>query len=134
MKVGVVPAIFVTVLLVALAVGLGAAQRPTASPTPAVATLFPTPPRASAAFPTLEPEHKFAAADENTFIGSCIADLPSKDVPQPVAQAFCVCTLNAYEDMYPTYQSLNDALASGALTEQTRARISSRCVTAILGG
>ena len=126
------PAIFVTLLLVALAVGIGAAQRPPSS-TPAVATFFPTS-GASVAIPTLEPEHKFAAGDENTFIGSCVADLPNSDVPPPVAQAFCVCTLNAYEDMYPTYKALNDALSSGALTEQTRSSIASRCVTAILGG
>ena len=133
MSIGVVPAIFVTLLLVAFAVGLGASQRPPASPSPAVVSFRPTP-GVSAAIPTVEPEHKFAAADENTFIGSCVADLPASDVPPPVAQAFCVCTLNTYEDMYPTYRALNDALASGALTDQTRSSIASRCVTAILGG
>jgi hypothetical protein len=36
--------------------------------------------------------------------------------------------------MYPSYDALTAALASGALTEQTRTQVSDRCVQAILGG
>ena len=129
-----------TLLLAALAAGAGLTGRQpaTSSETP-LATAEPTyvAPTASGtpvAAPSPTTLHKYAEQDENAYLASCVADAPASTVPVPIAQAFCVCTLNAYETMYPTYDAMNAALASGALSEQTRTQISQRCVNAILGG
>lgn len=128
-------------LLAALAVGAGLAGRQAAAPSDRpLATAEPTfvtPPSASGtpiAIPSPSTLGRFAQKDEATFIASCVADAPANSVPIAIAQAFCVCTLNAYETMYPSYESLTAALASGALTEPTRTQISNRCVQSILGG
>ncbi|HEY6959453.1 MAG TPA: hypothetical protein VI814_11570 [Candidatus Limnocylindria bacterium] len=137
---GAIPAVIVTLLLAALAAGAGLADRPPAasSETPlttAEPTYVPTTaPGTPVAVPSPTTLHKYAEKDENAYLTSCVADAPASTVPVPIAQAFCVCTLNAYEQIYPTYDALNAALASGALSEQTRTQISQRCVQAILGG
>src|SRR5207248_7676811 len=117
------PAIVVVALFVALAATAGLASRPAApSATPPVATL------SAGAVPsgpaeTPGPLHLYAADQETTFLSSCVADLPPGNVPQPVAEAFCICTLNSYETMYPTYDALRAAQTSGALTDATRTQI-----------
>lgn len=137
---GAIPAVIVTLLLAALAAGAGLAGRqPAASSDTPLATaeptyVAPTAPGTPPALPSPTTLHKYAEKDENTYLASCVADAPASTVPVPIAQAFCVCTLNAYETIYPTYDAMNAALASGALSEQTRTEISSRCVQAILGG
>lgn len=109
-------------------------QQNAPTPTPPLAATFT--PSLSAPGPgdTLAPLHKFAADQENGFIASCMSDPSSASVPQGVAQAFCVCTLNQYETMYPSYDALQAAQKSGALDENTRTQIANRCVSAILGG
>ncbi len=133
--------VIATVLLALLAAGAGLAVRQSAAPsdTP-IATVEPTyivTPSSSGtpiAVPSPTTLHRYADKDESAFIASCVADAPSASVPTPVAQAFCVCTLNAYETIYPTYDALNAAVTSGALTQQTRTQISDRCVQSLLGG
>jgi hypothetical protein len=135
-----IPVVIATVLLAALAAGAGLAGRQSAAPSDSPLTTaeptFVVPTASGTLVPAPSPTtlHQYAEKDENAFITSCVADAPANTVPVPIAQAFCVCTLNAYETMYPTYDEVNAALASGALTEQTRTQISSRCVQAILGG
>lgn len=130
-----VPLVIVALIVAVLAGFAGLAGRAAPAPTESPTAFTPPPalptPGAIASPDTL---HKFAAADESAFITSCVADLPPSSVPQQVAQAFCVCTLNAYEDRYPSYEALNAALASGALDQQTRTQIANGCVQAILGG
>jgi hypothetical protein len=45
-----------------------------------------------------------------------------------------VCTLNSFEQIYPTYDQFQAAIASGAITDQLRTQISTRCTQALIGG
>lgn len=140
-RLGTIPAVFATLLLATLAVGAGLAGQQAAAPSdasrPAAEPTLVTPPSETGtpiAMPSPSTLGRFAQKDETAFIASCVADAPANTVPTAIAQAFCVCTLNAYETMYPSYDALSAALASGALTDGTRTQVSDRCVRSILGG
>ena len=65
---------------------------------------------------------------------SCVSGIAPATVPGPIAQAFCVCTLNKYEQLYPTYDAFQRAQTSGAITPQVITDISNRCAQQIVGG
>ena len=124
------PVILILVIFVALAATMGLAVQPAASPSPAATSpLVTTPPVGSPA--TLG---RFGAAQEQTYLSACESDSSAGSVPPSVAAAFCVCTLNQYEMLYPSYDAMQAAAGSGALDQKTRDDISQRCVRSVLGG
>jgi hypothetical protein len=84
--------------------------------------------------PTQTPLGRFPAAAESGLIGSCVAGIDPTTVPGPIAAAFCVCTVNKFEQLYPTYDEFQRATASGALTDQMKTDISNACAVQIVGG
>ena len=84
--------------------------------------------------PAPTPLGRYPTGAEATVIGSCVSGIDPKTVPTQIAQAFCVCTLNAFEQLYPTYDQFQQAIASGTITDALRTQISNRCVQAIVGG
>ena len=86
------------------------------------------------AVPAPTPLGRYPASAEATVVGSCVSGIDPKTVPSQIAQSFCVCTLNAFEQLYPTYDQFQQAVASGAITDALRTQISNRCVQVIVGG
>jgi hypothetical protein len=84
--------------------------------------------------PLPTPLGRYPASAEATVLGSCVSGIDPKTVPAQIAQAFCVCTLNAFEQLYPTYDQFQQAVAAGTITDQLRTQISNRCAQAIVGG
>ena len=127
-------AIPIVIVVVVLIVGLiGAAfAAPPAQPSQDLPITRPGPAQTAPPFPT--PFGRYPATAEATIVGSCVSGIDPKTVPAPIAQAFCVCTLNAFEQLYPTYDQFQQAIASGTITDALRTQISNRCVQAIVGG
>ena len=128
-------AIPIILVIAALLVGLiGAtfaapAARPAA--TPEVSSIG----RSDATAPPLPtPFGRYPVSAEATVVGSCVNGIDPQTVPPAIAQAFCICTLNAFEQLYPTYEQFQQAIASGTITDQLRTQISNRCAQAIVGG
>ena len=84
--------------------------------------------------PTATPLGRYPAAAESAVVGSCISGIDPNTVPGPIAAAFCVCTLNKFEQLYPTYDEFQRATTSGALTDQMKTSISNQCAVQIVGG
>ena len=84
--------------------------------------------------PTETPLGRYPPSAESGVVGSCVAGIDPATVPGPIAQAFCVCTLNKFEQLYPTYDEFQRATSSGALTGQMKTDISNRCAQQIVGG
>lgn len=127
-----VPIVIVVVLLLVGLIGstfAAPAARP--SPTPDVIS-FGQPDPSTPPLPT--PFGRYPASAEAIIVGSCVNGIDPKTVPAPIGQAFCVCTLNAYEQLYPTYDQFQQAVASGTITDALRTQISNRCVQALVGG
>ena len=128
-------AIPIIVVIAALLVGLiGAtfaapAARPSA--TPEVSSIG-RPDVTAPPAPT--PLGRYPVSAEATVVGSCVNGIDPQTVPTGIAQAFCICTLNAFEQLYPTYDQFQQAIASGTITDQLRTQISNRCVQALVGG
>ena len=106
----------------------------TPSPTPVlpVAT-FPafgdgTPP------PTQTPSGRYPPDAEASLVNTCVAGIDPKTVPGPIAAAFCVCTLNRFEQTYPTYDEFQRATTSGTFTDKMKTDISNACAVQIVGG
>lgn len=128
--------IFVVVVLLLVGV-IGAtfaapAARP--SPTPDLPISLPGQRSDVTAPPLPTPFGRYPATAEATIVGSCVSGIDPNTVPAPIAQAFCVCTLNAFEQLYPTYDRFQQGIASGAITDELRTQISNRCVQALVGG
>jgi len=125
----------IVLVIAALLVGLlGAtfaapAARP--SPTPEVSSIG-RPDQTAPPLPT--PLGRYPVSAEATVVGSCVNGIDPQTVPSGIAQAFCICTLNAFEQLYPTYEQFQQAIASGTITDQLRTQISNRCAQAIVGG
>ena len=51
-----------------------------------------------------------------------------------IAQAFCVCTVNKYEQLYPTYDDFQRASGSGAITDKVKTDVANQCARQIVGG
>ena len=123
--------VVVTLLLVGLIGSTFAAPAERPSPTPDVISIGQRQP-SGAPLPT--PFGRYPAPAEATIVGSCISGIDPNTVPAPIARAFCVCTLNGFEQLYPTYEQFQEAVASGTITDALRTQISDRCVQALVGG
>jgi hypothetical protein len=106
---------------------------PAAGPSPAPTDNLPAFPIGTAP-PTETPAGRYPASAEAGVVMSCVSGIDPATVPGPIAQAFCVCTLNKYEQLYPTYDEFQRAQTSGAITKQITADISNRCAQQIVGG
>ncbi|HEV2011452.1 MAG TPA: hypothetical protein VGS17_10565 [Candidatus Limnocylindria bacterium] len=128
----------ILVVVVLLLVGLIGATfaAPVARPsrTPDVPIALPGQQPDATAPPLPTPFGRYPATAAATIVGSCVSGIDPNVVPERIAQAFCVCTLNAYEQLYPTYDRFQQGIASGAITDELRTQISNRCAQAIVGG
>lgn len=127
-------AILIVIVVVVLIVGLiGAAfTAPPAQPSQDIPITRPG--QAQTAPPLPTPFGRYPATAEATIVGSCVSGIDPKTVPAPIAQAFCVCTLNAFEHLYPTYDRFQQAIETSSITDELRTQISNRCTQALLGG
>ena len=137
-RLGAVPIIFAIGLLLVGTIATTLSV-PSASPTPAPS--LPDLPGASlpalpdvTAPPSETPLGRYPVSAESGVVGACVSGIDPKTVPGPIAQAFCVCTLNKFEQLYPTYDEFQRATASGALTDKVKTDISNRCALQIVGG
>jgi hypothetical protein len=127
-RIGAIPAILIVASLLVGIIGTTLVA-PGPSPSPAPLASFPDLP-AGTPRATQTPLGRYPRTAEATVVGSCVSGIDPATVPGPIAQAFCVCVLNAYEQLYPTYEEFQRA----TITEDLRTRISNRCVQAIVGG
>ena len=125
----------IILVVAALVIGLigSAFAAPAARPSPTPDVISIGQPDLTAP-PAPTPLGRYPTSAEGTVVGSCVSGIDPKTVPSPIAQAFCVCTLNAFEQLYPTYDQFQQAIASGTITDALRTQISNRCVQAIVGG
>ena len=130
-----VPIVFVIALLLVgtLATTLaGPAAPPSPTPDLPIGSL-PAFPNLTAP-PTETPLGRYPASAESGVVDACVSGIDPNTVPAPIAQAFCVCTLNKYEQLYPTYDEFQRASGSGAITDQIKTEIANRCAVQIVGG
>jgi hypothetical protein len=130
-----VPIIFVIALLLAGTIATTLAV-PAASPPPTPdlpAGSLPVFPGVTAP-PTETPFGRYPASAESGLVGACVSGIDPNTVPGPIAQAFCVCTVNKYEQLYPTYEEFQRASTSGAITGQMKTDVSNACARQIVGG
>lgn len=129
-----VPIVIVVVLLL---VGLiGSTFTPSAAPPPssAVPTFAPVQAAAQTPLPAPTPLGRYPASSETAIVGACVSGIDPNTVPTPIGQAFCICTLNTYEQLYPTYDAFQQAIAAGTLTGALKTQVSDRCTQAVVGG
>lgn len=125
---------FVIVLLLVGTVATTLAL-PASSPTP-----VPFPTGSLPAFPditappTETPFGRYPASAEIGLITSCVSGIDPNTVPRPIAQAFCVCTVNKYEQLYPTFDEFQRASGSGAITDRMKTDVANQCARQIVGG
>ena len=106
---------------------------PAAAPSPAPEeSLLPF--VAPTAPPTATPFGRYPASAETGLISACVSGIDPNTVPGPIAQAFCVCTVNKYEQLYPTYEDFQRATSSGAVTDKTKTDVANQCARQIVGG
>ncbi|HEV2009778.1 MAG TPA: hypothetical protein VGS17_01965 [Candidatus Limnocylindria bacterium] len=130
-----VPIVFVIALLLVgtLATTLaGPGASPSPTPDLPVGSL-PAFPNLTAP-PTETPLGRYPPSAESSVVDACVSGIDPNTVPGPIAQAFCVCTLNKYEQLYPTYDDFQRASGSGAITDQIKTEIANRCAVQIVGG
>ena len=123
--------IVVALLLVGLIGSMFTAPVARPSPTPDVISIG-QPDATPVPLPT--PFGRYPQSAEATIVGSCVNGIDPTTVPAQIAQAFCVCTLNSFEQLYPTYDRFQAAVSAGAITDQLRTQISTRCTQALIGG
>lgn len=132
-RLGAVPIVFAIALLLigTIATTLAIPSSAPATPEPAVAR----PPVASGAAPPTEtPSGRYPAAAESGLVSACVAGIDPNTVPGPIAQAFCVCTVNRYEQLYPSYDDFQRASGSGAITDKVKTDVANQCARQIVGG
>jgi hypothetical protein len=130
-----VPIIVVVVVLLIGLIGTtfaAPAARPAQQSTAPVSLPGRSPDQTAVPLPT--PLGRYPATAEVSLVRSCLSGIDPNTVPDPLAQAFCVCTLNAYEQLYPTYDRFQQGIASGTITDELRTQISTRCAQALVGG
>jgi hypothetical protein len=134
-RLGAVPIIFVIVLLLVGTVATTLAL-PSASPSPSPDSASGTQPAFPdiTAPPTETPSGRYPATAESGLIGACASGIDPNTVPAPIAQAFCVCTVNRYEQLYPTYDEFQQASGSGAITDKVKTDVANQCAQQIVGG
>lgn len=84
--------------------------------------------------PAETPSGRYPAAAESSLVSSCVAGIDPNTVPGPIAQAFCVCTVNRYEQLYPSYDEFQRASGSGAISDKVKTDVANQCARRILGG
>ncbi|MDP9320627.1 MAG: hypothetical protein M3P16_05995 [Chloroflexota bacterium] len=84
--------------------------------------------------PTETPMGRYPASAESGLIGACASGLDPNTVPAPIGQAFCVCTVNMYEQLYPTFDEFQRASGAGAITDKVKTDVANRCARQIVGG
>lgn len=126
------PIIAVVVLLLVGIIG-SMFTAPAAQPRPTPDVISVGQP-AGTSLPLPTPLGRYPQSAEATIVGSCASGIDTQTVPPQIAQAFCVCTLNSFEQLYPTYEQFQAAASNGAITDQLRTQISTRCTQALLGG
>ena len=130
-----VPIVFVIALLL---VGTIATTLSVSSPSPSPIPVLPTESLPAlpdvTAPPTETPMGRYPASAESGLIGACVSGIDPKTVPAPIGQAFCVCTVNMYEQLYPTFDEFQRASAAGAITDQVKTDVANRCARQIVGG
>ena len=84
--------------------------------------------------PTETPFGRYPATAETGLISACVSGIDPNTVPGPIAQAFCVCTVNKYEQLYPTYEDFQRATSSGAITDKAKTDVANQCARQIVGG
>ena len=127
----------IVVVIVLLLVGTVATTLalPASAPSPAPTDRLPALPGPNVTAPPTEtPLGRYPPTAEAGVVTSCVSGIDPATVPGPIAQAFCVCTLNKYEQLYPTYDQFQRAQTSGAITPQITTDISNRCAQQIVGG
>ncbi|MEP7003357.1 MAG: hypothetical protein ABI888_02355 [Chloroflexota bacterium] len=124
--------IIIALLLVGIIGSTFAAPRASPSPTPDAISIVQANTNTPVPLPT--PFGRYPTNAEATIVGSCVNGIDTKTVPPQIAQMFCVCTLNSFEQLYPTYDQFQSAIATGTITDQLRTQISTRCTQALLGG
>ena len=128
-----IPIVIVVVVLIVGLIGAAfAAPAGDARRSQDIPITRPGPAQTAPPLPT--PFGRYPTTAESTIVGSCVSGIDPKTVPALIAQAFCVCTLNAFEQLYPTYEQFQQALTSNAITDELRTQISNRCTQALLGG
>lgn len=127
-----VPVIFVIVLVLVGTIATTLAL-PSAAPSPSPRSPSGSQPDITAA-PTETPLGRYPASAESGLISSCVAGIDPNTVPGPIAQAFCVCTVNRYEQLYPTYETFERASGSGAISDKVKTDIANQCARQIVGG
>lgn len=126
-----VPIIAVVALLLVGLIGTTLTAAPAARPSADLA--LPSVPNASSR-PAPTPLGRYPRTAEASIVGSCVAGIDRNTVPPPIAQAFCVCVLNGYEQVWPSYEDFAQATTAGTISEDRKTQISNRCVQAIVGG
>lgn len=104
------------------------------SPTPELPVGSLPPFSDATAPPTQTPSGRYPADAEASLVNTCVSGIDPNTVPGPIAAAFCVCTLNRFEQTYPTYDEFQRATTSGAFTDQMKTDISNACALQIVGG
>jgi len=84
--------------------------------------------------PTETPSGRYPATAESSLVGSCVAGIDPNTVPGPIAQAFCICTVNKYEQLYPSYDDFQRASGSGAISDKVKTDVANQCARQIVGG
>ena len=108
---------------------------PASAPSPAPTDSLPALPDPNVTAPPTEtPLGRYPATAEAGLVTSCVSGIDPNTVPGPIAQAFCVCTVNKYERLYPTYDEFQRAQSAGAITKQITTDIANGCAQQIVGG
>lgn len=132
-RLGAVPIVFAIALLLigTIATTLAIPSSAPATPEPPVAL---PPVTNGIAPPTETPSGRYPAAAESALVTSCVGGIDPNTVPGPIAQAFCVCTVNRYEQLYPSYDDFQRASGSGAITDKVKTDVANQCARQIVGG
>ena len=128
-----VPIVFAIVLLLVGTIATTLAVPSSAPPPQPSAVDLPT--FATGTAPPAEtPSGRYPASAESGLVSSCIGGIDPATVPGPIAQAFCVCTVNKYEQLYPSYDDFQRASGSGAITDKIKTDVANQCARQIVGG
>ena len=133
-RLGAVPIVFAIALLLVGTIATTLAL-PASAPSPGPsAPDLPAFTGGGTAPPTETPSRRYPETAESGLISSCIAGIDPNTVPGPIAQAFCVCTVNRYEQLYPSYDEFQRASGSGAMSDKVKTDVANQCARRILGG
>ena len=133
-RLGAVPILFAIGLLLVGTIATTVALPASAPPPGPSAPDLPAFTGGGTAPPPETPSGRYPASAESGLVSSCVAGIDPNTVPGPIAQAFCVCTVNRYEQLYPRYDEFQRAAGSGALSDKVKTDVANQCARQILGG